>query len=1007
MPNLKELLVSNNGLDPMATFTICVGARECPSMTYLCLDNNPVGDLGMRAILTNVVYCGSRLSISARGCDFTAASSECAYKRNDPTGAYDINLSNGFDRAILLDAMDSVAMHQSLAIEGFEYSYDSNILDMELTRFDEKRSVETFDRHENQEIDALHRMHRTLSNDRVKSKLIATFIERQHPGTQNQTLLGLYRDEATDIIEGVGRVEYSESQFKTLFAYFDVCDDSTIITSFMFAQIIDKVEAEALLRIRDACHIPRFSVNKGVSRYVPPSVGRIKMKVLDTFVSRTDGYGLTNYQTHMMHRMSQNHADVSVGLTAVMQLFCVRCEEATNIFHILMESTGDPANALANILPCLTTSPDIRAIINMYGRNATTQRRLEQRMGNAYRAYVGPTDGFYHIDLRVSTDRLCLRKLMQISAVNSHRRKRDNRGDISQHGDWSSFRNKHFLAPGVDGVGAPAEMLLNNAALTPMPSVGIIEFDFSGSPREYIKKAEANTNEWFVSTLVHLGLIAEGRQEHSLEWLAQMETKQRKNSTGAGGSLYQRDLGRSQHMSSYLYEKIYLPSQQARRHNRNIECLARERGLQAEIAARAKAELDAIEDARRQEVLEKKRGRASRPGSRPVSRQSTLAQQDKGLDDPATPVVPIKENSKENAEDEDEDGMDNEDGFLTPMRSTNDIDDGSGSMGELFAEGEGGLRLSNFENSFAASSPSMTPTDGNAASRRGTNIKKHVDRYALVKASKTLRAAYDTYDNGKLLYARQLALLLMHFHNGILMRSDFGSYRVELVINLFSKIKDIQNIDLVMSYLNATEAACVIGRLGFLTLFNPMKPENSYELDLGLWEQRQIAKMLMHYAVVEPGVNWFNQKYTVDRFSVNIPGWELPLSWNLKENLPERGILTCKYYAGDGFCMKQCRPVKSLRFNLLSLSLVSLDDLRDEEAEFLLDKSSYRQIQVADEVTATPNGKHRKHHAKFSADLRAPGSAIPGSSGSLESLNADLLRSDVTWNYNFVSDSHP
>lgn len=102
MPCLKELLLSNNGLDPMATFTLCVGARDCPSMSYLCLDNNPIGDLGLRAILTNVVYCGSRLNISARGCDFTLVIPDCSYKRSDPTGGYDINLSNGFDRAILI-----------------------------------------------------------------------------------------------------------------------------------------------------------------------------------------------------------------------------------------------------------------------------------------------------------------------------------------------------------------------------------------------------------------------------------------------------------------------------------------------------------------------------------------------------------------------------------------------------------------------------------------------------------------------------------------------------------------------------------------------------------------------------------------------------------------------------------------------------------------------------------------------------------------------------------------
>ena len=92
--------------------------------------------------------------------------------------------------------------------------------------------------------------------------------------------------------------------------------------------------------------------------------------------------------------------------------------------------------------------------------------------------------------------------------------------------------------------------------------------------------------------------------------------------------------------------------------------------------------------------------------------------------------------------------------------------------------------------------------------------------------------------------------------------------------------------------------------------------------------------MLIQYAVCEPGMNWFNQRYAVDRFIVNVPGWELPSSWNDAESLPEKGILTTRYYAGDGLCLKACRPRRKLRFALLTNVLVTLEDLRSEEAEF-------------------------------------------------------------------------
>lgn len=338
---------------------------------------------------------------------------------------------------------------------------------------------------------------------------------------------------------------------------------------------------------------------------------------------------------------------------------------------------------------------------------------------------------------------------------------------------------------------------------------------------------------------------------------------------------------------------------------------------------------------------------------------------------------------------------------------SDDNDDGINSDNEFGAIDE--FSEAEINKAFTDNKSASSSEGGRVRSKpsSGSSAKKSIDRYAVVKASKTMKCVIDTFDTSKLLYARQVAMIVSHFPDGCVMRTDYGSYRVEIVISLFWRIKDIQNFDIILSFLNASEAACVIGRLGLLTIFNPMKPENCYELDMAIYEQRQMVKMLMHYAVVEPGVNWFNQKYSVDRNNVNIPGWELPLMWNLKENLPEKGILCCKYYAGDGFCMKQCRPVKKLRFALLCLSLVCLDELRDEEAEFLLDKEKYRKIEIGDEIYSTPSGNTRKHQAKFVSESRVTGSSIPSKANTLKDLHDWLLKLEVTWNYDNISDSHP
>jgi len=125
-----------------------------------------------------------------------------------------------------------------------------------------------------------------------------------------------------------------------------------------------------------------------------------------------------------------------------------------------------------------------------------------------------------------------------------------------------------------------------------------------------------------LKTLVKLELIREERVAKDLKWLQDIEIKQRKNSTGAGLSLWQRDLGRSAHISAYMHEKIFLPAQLNKRHSRLLEGLAKERALQSELAAKAKAKADAIALRKKMEELEKKRnyGRSRSLLSRPPSR---------------------------------------------------------------------------------------------------------------------------------------------------------------------------------------------------------------------------------------------------------------------------------------------------------------------------------------------------------------------------------------------------
>jgi hypothetical protein len=128
---------------------------------------------------------------------------------------------------------------------------------------------------------------------------------------------------------------------------------------------------------------------------------------------------------------------------------------------------------------------------------------------------------------------------------------------------------------------------------------------------------------------------------------------------------------------------------------------------------------------------------------------------------------------------------------------------------------------------------------------------------------------------------RYLALIVKMFEGfGSVDRTEyFGSFRVDLVVSLFARVLDVNNFELVLNCMTAKEVGCVYARLGWLKLYNPMKPEGSYVLDLRVNEERQVAKTLIALAVHEPGDNWISCGFRWDSDVEPVPGWTLTKPW--------------------------------------------------------------------------------------------------------------------------------
>lgn len=186
------------------------------------------------------------------------------------------------------------------------------------------------------------------------------------------------------------------------------------------------------------------------------------------------------------------------------------------------------------------------------------------------------------------------------------------------------------------------------------------------------------------------------------------------------------------------------------------------------------------------------------------------------------------------------------------------------------------------------------------------------------------------------LHSRHLALILELFAPlGLLKKSKyFGTYRVEVCVSLFERIIDVHNFELVLRVLDPFEKACVLCRIGWLSIMNPMKPEGAYMLDMSIHEERVVAKCLCTLTMLEPGDTWRRMDFAWNRDDPNpMPRWELAATWYTESGLPRRGMFHLSYYGGDGRGLKDCKPDVPLRKSLLQLVNLSELDITRESAE--------------------------------------------------------------------------
>lgn len=81
---------------------------------------------------------------------------------------------------------------------------------------------------------------------------------------------------------------------------------------------------------------------------------------------------------------------------------------------------------------------------------------------------------------------------------------------------------------------------------------------------------------------------------------------------------------------------------------------------------------------------------------------------------------------------------------------------------------------------------------------------------------------------------------------------DDATWKTEIFIAGVSRLVDPRNYDFIKHRLKFPEAIrAIYKRFGILHLFNPFRPNGSYRLDLAIYEEKTVCKMLMELAKTE------------------------------------------------------------------------------------------------------------------------------------------------------------
>jgi len=506
--SLETLIIANNAIDAIACFTICVGIISNLTLKKVVFDGNPIAEQGAQALMLVPMHAGGRVALSAAKCNITMKDPSCWFDFTSPCRSYDLNLANGFERAVAKVILMIIACHHSFIFELFDYTKPGGKpVPMLLKQAVSTERVQFFSKREKDIVTALNKIVDSAGDIKGAVRL---FQEVDEDGSGE-----VDREELGELINSMG-INITENRIDEIFALYDVDGGGSIGLS-EFLSFLKTQKQESAHRIKDMTEIPIMvdSANPGKPngqplQWVPPREGVAKITVVDGFITKAIKRVMSPVDQANIQAVVENASGAApsagskgskggkggiagfatgggggggggTGASGLLERGLVgtklRLDEALACAVTMLSDGKENTKVLRMVLPQMEGHKDAQALVRaLTNGDRTALMKLKREIGNALRPILGAPNGFYIIDLADEMDRFCMNRLLEISKTQANRRQQDHAffdhtqiGDLSQKRNWSCFRNEFLNAESVT---------VDEHFASPLPRKGMLEFDF-------------------------------------------------------------------------------------------------------------------------------------------------------------------------------------------------------------------------------------------------------------------------------------------------------------------------------------------------------------------------------------------------------------------------------------------------------------------------------------------------------------------------------------------------